>query len=94
MFLVVLFWAALGLTVALAVRAAHVWPAAYPAPRWRWLLLAGALAGLIGGWLGSLAFGRFYGVPTALWVSGLLVARGPWLMVWLRDRLAGARERG
>jgi len=50
----------------------------------------GAGAGLLGGALGWLVFGRFFAVPTALWVSGLAVTAGPWLAVRLRDRRRGA----
>ena len=89
-----LLWTVLGLLVALVVRAARVWPAAYPAPRWRTLLAGGALAGLLGGWLGSLTFGRFYGAPTALWFSGVVLVAGPWLVLWLRNRPQRAADRG
>jgi hypothetical protein len=93
MIVLLLLWAALGPLVALVVRAARVWPAGFPAPRWRTLLAGGALAGLLGGWLGSLAFGRFYGAPTALWFSAVVLVAGPWVARNLTGR-PSPRERG
>lgn len=86
MFVLLLLWAALGLIVALVVRGARAWPAAFVAPRWRVLLAGGALAGLLGGWLGSLVFGRFYGAPIALWFSAVLLVAGPWVARNLTSR--------
>ncbi len=94
MIVLLLFWAALGLLVAVVVRGARAWPAAFAAPRWRILLAGGALLGLLGGWLGSLAFGRFYGAPTALWFTALVLVAGPWVVLRLRDRPQVEAERG
>jgi hypothetical protein len=91
MLTLLLLWAALGLLVALVARAARPWPASMPLPRWRWLLAEGALAGLLGGWLGSLVFGRFFGAPNALWFPAVLLVAGPWLLPRLRARLKGVR---
>jgi hypothetical protein len=44
------------------------------------------LAALLGGWLGTLLWGRLFGTPTALWVAVLVVALGPWLFTRLRPR--------
>jgi hypothetical protein len=51
--------------------------------RWSgWLTVGiGALAAVIGGWLGALVFGRLYGLPTALWVSALCATLLPWASV-------------
>jgi hypothetical protein len=88
----ILLWIGLGLLIAAVARAARPWPTAMPLPRWRTLLAEGALAGLLGGWLGSLVFGRFYGAPNALWFSAVLLVAGPWLLprlrAWQRARRA------
>jgi hypothetical protein len=84
MFVLSLIWIALGLLVAVVARAARPWPRAMPLPRWRALLTEGALAGLLGGWLGALVFGRFYGAPNALWLSAVLLVVGPWLLPRVR----------
>jgi hypothetical protein len=92
MIALLLLWTGLGLMVAAVARAARPWPMAMPLPRWRVLLAEGALAGLLGGWLGSLVFGRFYGAPNALWFSAVLLVAGPWLLprlrAWQRARRA------
>jgi hypothetical protein len=87
MLTLLLIWTVLGMLVAVVARAARPWPASTPLPRWRFLLTEGALAGLLGGWLGSLVFGRFYGAPNALWFSAALLVAGPWLLPRLRARL-------
>jgi hypothetical protein len=47
---------------------------------WAVLLLIGALAGLAGGWLGTLVYGRFFGTATAAWVAVLAVVLIPWIV--------------
>jgi hypothetical protein len=47
---------------------------------WAILLLIGALAGLAGGWLGTLVYGRFFGTATAAWVAVLAVVLIPWIV--------------
>jgi hypothetical protein len=47
---------------------------------WAVLLLLGALAGLAGGWLGTLIYGRFFGTATSAWVAVLAVVLVPWIV--------------
>ncbi len=57
---------------------------------WLATMGVGALAALIGGWLGSLIFDRFFTTPTALWVSVLAAALSPRLIGrWLAKREQG-----
>ena len=54
--------------------------------RWwtlRTSLLVGALSGLIGGWMGTALFGRFFGSPTAAWVAVVVVVASPWVVARL-----------
>ena len=89
-----LLWATLGLLMGALARGARLWPRATPHPTWRWLLAAGTLAGLLGGWLGALVFGRFYGVPNALWIASAVLVAAPPLLPrvrgWRRRRTAPA----
>jgi len=49
--------------------------------RWGWLAAMGIgiLAALLGGWLGTLVLGRYFGTATALWVAILVAAAVSWL---------------
>ncbi|MGO8951131.1 MAG: hypothetical protein ACLQUY_26455 [Ktedonobacterales bacterium] len=47
---------------------------------WAILVLLGALAGLAGGWLGTLIYGRFFGTATAAWVAVAAVVLIPWTL--------------
>jgi hypothetical protein len=44
-----------------------------------WTVGAGALAGLMGGWLGTLLLGTFFGSPTAAWMAVLVATCLPWM---------------
>jgi len=58
-----------------------------------WVKIAiGALAALLGGWLGVLVFGRLFSTATALWVSALCATLLPVLMQrpWRRAAKADA----
>jgi hypothetical protein len=68
-----LIWLGLGVVVGLAALAAQLAP-----PRWggwRWLALPalGAVAALLGGWLGALLFDRVQASLAAVWASILAV---------------------
>ncbi|HEY7348498.1 MAG TPA: hypothetical protein VH599_09315 [Ktedonobacterales bacterium] len=82
MFLLSLVWLALGVIVGALALAARMRPALWG--RWGWLLVLalGALAGLLGGWVGTLLLSKLFGTPTALWVAVLAV-----FLAWLVDRL-------
>ena len=85
MLLLLLLWLALGILCGALALAARMRPAAWG--RWGWLLLLGlgALAALLGGWLGTLLLSKLFGTPAALWVAVLAVAL-PWLVERLRAR--------
>ncbi|HET8905838.1 MAG TPA: hypothetical protein VFN11_02610 [Ktedonobacterales bacterium] len=53
---------------------------------WLASLAVGVAFALLGGWAGTLLFGRLYGTPTALWVGILGVVVAPWLWARLRRR--------
>ncbi len=82
MVLLSLIWLALGVLVGGLALAARLRPAAWG--RWGWLALlgVGALAALLGGWVGALLLGTLFGTTTALWVAILGV-----FLVWLVERL-------
>ncbi len=85
MFILSLIWLALGLIVGALALAARLRPAAWGRWGWLWLLGVGALAALLGGWLGMLLFSKLFGTPTALWVAILAVFLA-WLVARLRAR--------
>jgi hypothetical protein len=73
-------WPVLGLVIgALAVAARPGTTTRSGLYNWRILLLIGALAGLAGGWLGTLLLGRFFGTATSAWVAVLAVILIPWV---------------
>jgi hypothetical protein len=46
-----------------------------------WVKVAiGAVAAVVGGWLGIVVFGRLFSTATALWVSALCAMLLPWLL--------------
>jgi hypothetical protein len=83
MFLLSLVWLALGLLAGALALAARLRPASWGRRSWLMLLGLGALAALLGGWIGALLLGRLFGTPVALWVAILAVFL-PWLMERLR----------
>jgi hypothetical protein len=81
MFTLSILWVLLGLLVGAFGIAARRGPGrshqAGPY-NWRIILLIGTLAGLAGGWLGTLLFGRFFGTATSAWIATLAVVVIPW----------------
>jgi hypothetical protein len=88
-----MLWLVLGLIVAALGLAARLRPASWPASwelRGRLGVFAvGAVAALLGGWLGVFLFGRLFGTPMALWIAVGAVAATPWVVA----RIARARQR-
>ncbi len=72
-FILVLIWAGLGLLSGLLALAAGLRPAGGRVSDWRWLLLPGLGAGLLGGWLGLWLTGRLFSAAIALWVAALVM---------------------
>jgi hypothetical protein len=77
MFFLSILWLVLGLVIGSLAVAARLGPARSGSYDWRILLLIGALAGLAGGWLGTLLLGRFFGTATSVWVAVLAVTLIP-----------------
>lgn len=78
MFSLSILWVLLGLVIGLLAVAARLDLRRSGPTNWRILLLIGILAGLAGGWLGTLLFGRFFGSATSAWVAVLAVVVIPW----------------
>ena len=75
-------WLIGGALVGALALAARLVPSAWWSRRgWSavWTVGAGALAGLMGGWLGTLLLGTFFGSPTAAWIAVLTVTSLPWI---------------
>jgi uncharacterized membrane protein YeaQ/YmgE (transglycosylase-associated protein family) len=87
MLLLSLFWLLLGLLIGALSLAARLRPAHWGRRGWLILLGVGALAALLGGWLGTLLYSRLFGTPTALWFAIFII-----VLVCLVERLR--RRRG
>jgi hypothetical protein len=75
-----LVWLAGGALVGSLANMASMGPAVWwqTRRRSRWSTIGlGAVAALAGGWLGTLLLGRFFGSPTAVWVSVIVVVLVP-----------------
>jgi len=83
-FLLSLLWLALGVAIGALALPARLRPASWGRQGWLMLLGLGALAALLGGWLGTLLLGKLFGTPAALWVAVLAVFL-PWLVERLRS---------
>ena len=66
-----LLWLLIGLLTGALANAAKIRPAS--STRWRWLILPGigAVAALVGGWVGMLFVGQYFATGSALWVGVL-----------------------
>jgi hypothetical protein len=85
MLILSLVWLLLGILIGALANAARLWPAAWSWGRRGWLVMpaVGALAGLLGGWLGALLLGKYVATAAALWVAVLGVVVVPWLVAWV-----------
>ncbi len=81
-----LVWLIVGLAVAALALAARLRPVSWSRFARLRVLGTGALAGLVGGWLGALVFGRYFGTPTALWFSIAVMAALPLVLNRLSAR--------
>ena len=82
-------WIMLGGGIGALALAARLRPASWGRRGGLGLVGVGALAALLGGWLGTLLLGRLFGTLTALWVSILAV-----VLVWLLERLCPQAQTG
>ncbi len=82
MLLLSLFWLLLGLVIGALGLAARLRLASWGRRGWLMLLGVGALAALLGGWLGTLLYSRLFGTPAALWFAIFII-----LLAWMMDRL-------
>ncbi len=74
-----LIWVALGLLVGALGLGARLRPASWGPRGWVVMLALGASAALVGGWLGALVLGRFFGTMAALWIAVVVVVGAPLL---------------
>lgn len=82
MLILSLIWVVLGLLIGVLANAAKLRPAAWRRAGWFGMLGLGALAALLGGWLGTWVLGALFATATALWIAVLGVALLPRLIVW------------
>ncbi len=75
-----LWWLLLGCLIGALANAARLPPEAWGRRGWLVLLVVGALAALLGGWLGTLLLGRYVATAVALWVAVLGVVLVSWLV--------------
>ena len=89
MLMLSLIWLVGGLVMGWLVRAAAL-PAPRKAPRWPlWrYTVTGAVAALLGGWLGSLLLGSLFGSPVALWVGVLVSGAAPYASGIIRQAIS------
>jgi len=66
-----LFWVIIGILIGSLANAARLWPAVGGRNRWLYMLGVGALAALLGGWLGVFLLERNVATAMALWVAVL-----------------------
>ena len=89
----VLLWVLGGMIVGALVNAAH-WGLAARRPDIHRASLRtvglGAASALVGGGIGRLLFGTPFGLPTALWLSGLVV----FFVAWIAGRKHAPLEHG
>jgi uncharacterized membrane protein len=74
MLILSLFWLLIGLFIGALAIAAKLRPAAWVSGGRLAMLSLGALAALLGGWLGTWLFGSLFATATAVWVAVLGVA--------------------
>ncbi|HLZ21998.1 MAG TPA: hypothetical protein VKQ30_07740 [Ktedonobacterales bacterium] len=83
-----LAWLSVGVVVGVLASVARLRPETWGRRGWLWMLALGAAAGLVGGWLGALVYGRYFGLATALWIAVLAVAMGPRAVRWVQAHIS------
>ena len=79
-----LLWIVIGLLIGALAVAGRVSPAKWLRSAWPLLLATGVSFALLGGWLGTIVYGRFFGTAAAVWVATLAVSILPWALNRLR----------
>jgi len=79
-----LLWIVIGLLIGALAVAGQVIPVKRRSFAWPLLLAIGVPSALLGGWLGTIVYGRFFGTATAVWVATLAVIILPWTLNRLR----------
>ncbi len=82
-----LFWFVLGILIGALANAARLRPSSWDRHGWLLMLGVGALAALLGGWLGVLLLERNLATAMALWVAVFGVTL-PWLLTreWFKAK--------
>ena len=84
MLILSLIWVVLGLLIGALANGAKLRPAVWGRRGWLAMLGLGALAALLGGWMGTWVLGSLFATATALWIAVLGVALVPRLLVFAR----------
>lgn len=80
MLLLSIFWLLMGLLIGILANAGRLQTVVWVHDG------LGALAALLGGWLGTWVFGSLFGTATAVWVSVMGVVVVPWLVESIKKR--------
>ncbi len=73
MLLLVLIWLVAGLLIGALAYGAGLRPLTWGKRTWWGMLVLGACASLLAGWLGTLVLGTFFALPVAVWFAILCV---------------------
>ncbi len=79
-----LLWIVIGLLIGALAVAGRVTPARSRSSAWPLLLAIGVPSALVGGWLGTIVYGRFFGTAAAVWIATLAVIILPWALNRIR----------
>lgn len=94
MLILSLFWLLIGLLIGALANAAKLRPGSWVRGGPLALLCLGALAALLGGWLGTWLLSSLFATATAIWIAVLGVALLPWLITWCRTQVQKPRRQG
>ncbi|HEY7417324.1 MAG TPA: hypothetical protein VH593_19225 [Ktedonobacteraceae bacterium] len=87
MLILSLLWVGLGLLIGALANAAKLRPGAWGRGGQMSMLGLGALAALLGGWLGTWWLGALFATATAIWIAVLGVVLLPRVISWCSARL-------
>lgn len=93
MALLVVIWLALGALAGALANTARLRPVTWGRRGWLAMIGLGMGSALVGGWLGVVLFGAFYGTGAALWVGVVGVVAVPQVIGWVRARMAASTGR-